>query len=89
VRVVWSRAALRDVIAIREYLLPLNPAAARQTFERLTDAGDTLARFPRRGRAGRAAGTRELVVVAPYVLVYRVVASEVRILRVWHSARDR
>jgi toxin ParE1/3/4 len=46
--------------------------------------------FPRRGRPGRLAGTRELVVVPLYLIVYRVSDSnEVTILRVWHAARDR
>jgi plasmid stabilization system protein ParE len=37
------------------------------------------------------AGARELVVVGPYLLIYEVdpEADRVRILRVWHGARDR
>jgi toxin ParE1/3/4 len=46
--------------------------------------------FPYRGRPGRQAGTRELVVMPPYLIVYRVSGTEaVMILRVWHAAQDR
>jgi plasmid stabilization system protein ParE len=34
-------------------------------------------------------GTREITTVWPYVIVYRVTAAEVQILRVWHGAQDR
>jgi plasmid stabilization system protein ParE len=89
VTVAWARAALRDVQRIYDFLLPLNPAAARRMAEAVLEAGDSLARFPDRGRAGRIPTTRELVAIRPYVLIDRVVADEVRILRVWHSAQDR
>jgi len=53
-------------------------------------AGDSLAVFPRRGRDGRIAGTRELVAVVPYEIVYRFEGEDsVTILRVWHAAQDR
>jgi plasmid stabilization system protein ParE len=36
------------------------------------------------------AGTRELIVMPPYLIVYRVSdAGAVTILRVWHAAQDR
>lgn len=88
-KVVWSRGALDDVEAIRAYLDPLNPAAARRLAGELLLAGDSLVQFAQRGRLGRVAGTRELVVVVPYVIVYRVTQGEARILRVWHGAQDR
>ncbi len=43
---------------------------------------------PRRGRPGRVAGTRELVVPGtPYIVVYAVGADYVRIHRVLHGAQ--
>jgi len=47
----------------------------------------SLETIPNRGRSGRMAGTREFV-VAPFILVYRVGADVVEILRVYHSAQD-
>lgn len=67
-----------------------NPSAAMRSSRELVLAGDSLAVFPERGRKGRVAGTRELVIVAPYIIVYDVDdASNVSILRVWHGARER
>lgn len=84
---IFSPAAIADLVRIRAYIAQFNPIAARRMAERLIAAGDSLARFPNRGRpAGRY---RELVVVRPYVLVYRVTDDLVEILRVWHGAQDR
>jgi toxin ParE1/3/4 len=91
VNVVWRPAARDDRHQIFEYLLHRNPEAARQVESRLILAADNLTTFPHRGRLGRAAGTRELLTVWPYVLVYEVddTAGLVRILRVWHGAQNR
>jgi toxin ParE1/3/4 len=47
--------------------------------------------FPYRGRIGLAAGTRELVAIRPYIIVYEIdpAAELARILRIWHGAQDR
>jgi len=46
--------------------------------------------FPNIGREGED-GTREWVVVHPYVLLYDVDKNEniVRILRIWHMSQDK
>jgi toxin ParE1/3/4 len=43
--------------------------------------------FPYGGRAGRLPGSRELV-VAPYIVVYRVKNELIEISRIYHSAQD-
>ena len=68
--VLWRAAARADVIRIIRYIADENPVAARQVARELVLAGDSLAMFPRRGRRGRAQGTRELVVVQPYIPDY-------------------
>jgi len=90
VPVVWRARALADVGRIVRYIASDNPAAAKRVGREILLAGDSLEIFPRRGRPGRLSGTRELVVMPPYLIVYRVTPSnEVTILRVWHAARDR
>jgi plasmid stabilization system protein ParE len=71
------------------YLEPLNPHAAANLLRALVLAGDSLVLFPNHGRLGLAAGTRELVAVSPYLVVYEVYQAALigRILPVWHSAR--
>ncbi|WP_448191761.1 type II toxin-antitoxin system RelE/ParE family toxin [Azospirillum sp. sgz301742] len=86
--VVFTPAAVADLIAIRTYIGHFNPAAARRIALRLRAAAESLAEFPERGRC-RADGARELVAVHPYVIVYDVASVQVTILRVWHGAQNR
>lgn len=51
----------------------------------LFTAGESLRTFPNRGRHGRVAGTRELVVVHPYVISYEVTPDAVLILNIIHG----
>ena len=88
--VIWLEDARNDVIRITEFIAKENPAAARQVSRELVLAGDGLTLFPNRGRPGRVPGTRELVIVRPYILVYDIDADRrVFILRVWHGAQER
>jgi toxin ParE1/3/4 len=84
VRVIWRAEALDERRRIFSYLAERNPAAALRRNEALILAADGLATFPNRGRPGKAAGTRELVAVSPYLLIYEVddAAGPVRILSV-------
>jgi len=67
-----------------------NPIAARRIGRNLLAAGDSLADLPQRGRPGRVSGTRELVSVWPYIIVYETGPTGIiRILRVWHGAQER
>lgn len=89
-QVEWSEEALTDRAAIVDYLLPRNPHAAKRILLRLIDATTDLAMFPNIGREGED-GTREWVVVYPYVLLYEVdeIAKIVRVLSLWHMSQDR
>jgi toxin ParE1/3/4 len=89
VKVVWSPEALDDVARTFDYLLPLNPVAARRIVEALFIAADSLVMFPERGRSGTKLGTRELVIEAPYVIVYQIAGEKLEILRIWHAAQQR
>jgi len=88
VEVVFSAAAVADLVWIRSYIGHFNPSAARRMAERLKAAAYSLAEFPDRGRP-RSNGARELAVIPPYVMVYDVTPSRVTILRIWHGAQDR
>ena len=81
--------AVDDLDGIAGYISQDNPEAARRTVRRLWTAVKSLAEQPEMGRSGRVHGTRELVVSdTPFVVPYRVVGSEIEILRVLHGARD-
>jgi plasmid stabilization system protein ParE len=55
--------------------------------EGLIAAGDDLINFPWRGRIVPTTCLRELITDYPYIIRYRIVGSDVRILRVRHTAR--
>ena len=84
----WLTLALEDLHDIAAYLAEKDLEAGKQVAQCLWNAGQSLASLSSRGRAGRVAGTRELVLTDfPYFIAYRVVKSEVQILRVLHTAR--
>lgn len=88
--VAWRARALADIGRIVRYIATDNPIAARRVGRELLLAGDSLLTFPRRGRPGRQAGTRELVALPPYIIVYRIAGDDtVTILRIWHAAQHR
>jgi len=88
-RIIWRRAALNDLEAVREFIAQDNPQAAMRVHGAIRAAVDPLANYPNLGRAGRVDGTRELIVVdLPYIVVYRVAKDTVRILAVIHTSRQ-
>ena len=88
--VAWAPQAIEDIARIIVYIGAENPVAAIRVVRELLVAGDSLAVFPRRGRPSSLPGLRELAVIRPYVIVYRLLADDaVDILRIWHAAQDR
>jgi len=88
VQVIWSPAALREISQIYNYIAQFNPRAAARLADELFAAGDSLVSFPNRGRPVPGTALRELTVVYPYVIRYRVADDVVRILRVRHGRRQ-
>ena len=87
-KVRWLAAAADDLLGhVHAYISLDNPAAAEGEVLRVLDAVGRLGVRPAAGRSGRVAGTRELV-VAPYIVAYRVKAGAVQVLRVLHAARN-
>jgi plasmid stabilization system protein ParE len=85
----FTRAALRSLAAIRDYIGRENPAAANRIAVQIVAACDRLEYLPERGRPGIVEGTRELVALWPYVIVYRITPVAVEILDIWHGAQER
>jgi toxin ParE1/3/4 len=88
VKIVWLRAAERNLEEQLEYIAERNPEAATTVADKIATSIGRLADHPHSGRPGRVAGTRELVVPSTrYIVVYRVTANEISIYRVLHSAQ--
>ena len=87
-RLRWTPLSLRDLRNIREYIARDNPLASARIAFRIVESAEGLIDFPLRGRIGRTAGSREVVVPrTPYIVIYRVVDLEVHIVRVLHGAQ--
>lgn len=88
-QIIWSRAALTDLAAIRRYIARDNPTAAQNVASRLLQSAESLSLHPNKGRIGDLHNTRELVIPGlPYLMVYKVSAGRVEIVRVIHTARQ-
>ncbi len=88
-RLEWSPSAVEDRELIFDHIVQDNPLAAVDVDERIREQTEQLAVFPEIGRPGRTPGTRELVVShTPYLVAYRMLGEDLRILRVLHSAQQ-
>lgn len=86
----WAGPAQEDIVGIVAYIRDDDPVLAETVVRRIAKVTEQLTAFPGSGPPGRVEGTREkLVLGMPYVLVYRVVADQVEILRVLHARQDR
>ena len=83
----WLASANADLKLIIDYISDDNPDAADLLLQDIEMRVIQLLEQPRRGRVGRVAGTRELVVKPNYIVVYAESPDVVEILRVLHAAR--
>lgn len=87
-KLVWSKAAIRDLDEIAAYIAADSEKVAELVEVRNDREAQLLSRFPQCGRIGRVPGTRERVVGrTPFILAYRFVSGRVRILRIYRGAR--
>ena len=85
---VWAPRAKRDLNGLVSYIADDSVQAAALVANRILQDAEFLTKIPLAGRIGRVKGTREWVVhKTPYILVYKIISNQIRILRVYHSAR--
>ena len=88
-RLRWTTPATQDPYNIIRHIQRGNPNAAAKVAETLYVGCGKLLDFPRQGRRGRIAGTRELVFPGlPYIVVYRIQDQNLEIVRIYHGAQD-
>jgi plasmid stabilization system protein ParE len=61
-KIIWSPQARDDLFGIYRYIAVDNPGVARALHDRIASRVLSLLKTPQIGRAGRVAGTRELVI---------------------------
>ncbi|MBU1376695.1 MAG: type II toxin-antitoxin system RelE/ParE family toxin [Alphaproteobacteria bacterium] len=85
-RIEWSPRSRGDLEAIRAYVEQHAPLAALRLAAALVETAESLAAHPHRGRTVYGP-VRELVVVRPYLIRYRITPDAVQIMRIKHGAR--
>ena len=88
IKLEWLELARGDLLGIVNYISDDNPDAAQRLKNDIESKIEQLLDFPKLGRTGRIDGTRELVALANYIIVYQEKDSSIRILRVLHSAQQ-
>jgi len=83
---VWSIRALTELDEIIEYIRAQDPETADRVTARIDERVASLVQHPQLGRAGRVAGTRELV-VAPFIVAYELTDDLIVILAVLRGRR--
>jgi toxin ParE1/3/4 len=84
----WTEEAAADLEHITDYLFQNAPERAAELVRAIYNAPAALLTFPKRGRAGRKEGTRELVLSSlPYIVVYQLTGEVIHIVRILHGAQ--
>jgi addiction module RelE/StbE family toxin len=84
----WREAARADLLAIIDYIADDNSDAAQRLKDDIEAKASKLLDRPRIYRAGRVAGTREMVVRSNYLVIYTVDVETITVLRVLHAAQQ-
>jgi toxin ParE1/3/4 len=88
-RVLRKALARADLIDIWNYVADVSPAKADRLLDTINKECQTLARFPKMGRARNELGpSLRSFPVGNYVIFYREVSKGIEIIRVLHGARD-
>ena len=89
-KLVFSRAAVHDLVRLREFIAQHSPNAAQRISERLRGAILELVNHPQMGRPvpDLPGEIRELI-FGRYVVRYEVRSKKLYILRIWHGKENR
>jgi toxin ParE1/3/4 len=86
--ILWKKQAINDLIRIGQHIAKDSPANAGKIIDLIEGKVTPLTDHPHIGRTGRKRGTYELVAHESYIVIYRVRAKTIEILRVKHTARQ-
>ncbi len=88
-RVLRKPLARADLLDIWNYVADDSPAKADRLLDTINKRCQTLARFPKMGRARNELGpSLRSFSVGNYVIFYREISKDIEIIRVVHGARD-
>ena len=85
-RLRFSHAAQADLSHAYDYIAADCPSAARTLLPSVDRATRLLVDMPNMAKAGRMAGTREMLIGrTPYIAVYKITDEEIVIVRIVHG----
>ncbi len=88
ISLTWTARARRARTAAIDYIAQDSPKAALAQLGEIELQIKSLPDHPTRGRSGRVAGTRELVINrTPFIVVYRIEGDAIQILHFLHGAQ--
>lgn len=91
-KIIWDDAAIYELGQIVRYIAKDNQIAAESTGRKLLQKVEILGSFPRIGKVFSKLNRDDVreMPVPPYRVIYHIKDAErtVRILKVWHSARQ-
>jgi toxin ParE1/3/4 len=89
-RIEWTRSAARDVRNVRNYIALDSEVYAERTIEKIVEAVEKAANFPRIGRKVPEADDDSIreIIFGNYRIIYRIEESRILVLMVIHGARD-
>jgi len=89
-KLIFSRAAVYDLVRLREFIAQHSPEAAQRVAQRLRGAIERLVDMPQIGRPVEdlPGEIRELI-FGKYLVRYEVRQQSLYILRIWHGKEDR
>ncbi len=91
-KVIWDDEALEELGQAVRHIAQHDPDAARKTGGTILQKAGMLGAFPQLGKVFRKLSRNDVreIPVPPYRIIYQVKDSErgVRILKVWHGARQ-
>ncbi len=87
----WTRKARQDLERVYAFMEPVNSERALAIVEVLIKGAERLSELPRVGERLRRYSRREVrrIFVGDYELRYELKASEITVLRLWHTREDR
>ncbi len=85
---LWSPRSENELAAIIAHIAEDTIATALALDTHITDCAEQLLQFPKQGKPGRVAGTRELIVHEHCILVYEIAGDALQILSVLHTSRQ-
>jgi len=87
----WTNNALSDLARLFDFLAAINRPAAARIVQSLVAAPAKLIEYPRIGERLEEFNPRDVrrIIVNHYELRYEVKASNIYILRLWHTKEER